>query len=441
MDGEEVKQPEDGGDSWIVEIQQEWKLREKAQRNKVFRLLFMDLPQRRRVIENLREMDDPANDPVEREMDREERRKPGIRESERSMENIRVNKRSEENKATAVETEGLEGDRRGKEVEEMKKGCRCCQGDGGRGKEKSQSRDERKEEQKRYQMIVEMQRIRSNEEKRERETFLRNREREEKKREDEERMRERAHLAEQKRDADRREREVRRMEREIVEKRKEVDHRVMSVNRKVLTLRPQNQVLRMETQGVKTSIKQSADQGRQESSVKADEEKTQNDVNREEENRQIEEGDTKDEILSVSERVTDVLSGRIAVSVTMSAPAKRPATRVTSAPVGRHADITKHTEYDSACVSHLAYGVDSLTLIPSGRRCSDAQVRQKSGEEEKRWRKGEREPGRRRGAVPDRGLRDVPRQGQSSARLRPPSLKKTGRQEGRLALCFTCGTV
>lgn len=84
---------------------------------------------------------------------------------------------------------------------------------------------------------------------------------------------------------------------------------------------------------------------------------------------------------------------------------------------------------------------ESITLIPSGRRCSGSQVRQKSGEEEKRWRKGEREPERRRGVVPDRGLRDVTRQGQSSPRLRPPRLKKAGNQEGRLALCFTCGTI
>lgn len=276
---------------------------------KVFKLLIMDLPQRRRVIENLRETDDPASDQVAREVDGEESR----------TENTGVKKRSDE-----------EGDgRRGRGAEEMNEGCRCCQGDGARGKEKSQSHGQRKEEEKRYQMLVEMQRIRSHEEKRERETFLRNKEREEKKREDEEKTRERAHLARQKMDADRREREVRRMEREIVVKRKEVDHRVMSVNRKVFSLRSeaeqirkerkslrmfqsklenlgpnmevqskaqnqglnmevqsraqnqglntevqsraQNQVVRMETQSEnqeeKRSVKQSADQGRQKCSV------------------------------------------------------------------------------------------------------------------------------------------------------------------------------
>ncbi|XP_071000910.1 trichohyalin-like [Oncorhynchus clarkii lewisi] len=287
-------------ESWIVEIQQEWRLREKAQRNMVFKLLIMDLPQRRRVIENLRETDDPASDQVAREVDGEESR----------TENTGVKKRSDE-----------EGDgRRGRGVEEMNEGCRCCQGDGARGKEKSQSHYQRKEEEKRHQMLVEMQRIRSHEEKRERETFLRNKEREEKKREDEEKTRERAHLARQKMDADRREREVRRMEREIVVKRKEVDHRVISVNRKVFSLRSeaeqirkerkslrmfqsklenlgpnvevqsraqnqglnmevqsraQNQVVRMETQSenqeVKRSVKQSADQGRQKCSVSGEE--------------------------------------------------------------------------------------------------------------------------------------------------------------------------
>lgn len=112
-------------ESWIVEIQQEWRWREKAQRDMVFKLLIMDLPQRRRVIENLRETDDPASDQLEREMDGEDRR----------TENIGMIKRSEE------------GDgRRGKEVEEMNEGCRRCQGDGARGKERNQSRESRRGE-------------------------------------------------------------------------------------------------------------------------------------------------------------------------------------------------------------------------------------------------------------------------------------------------------
>lgn len=39
---------------------------------KVYQMLFMDLPQRRRVIELIREMDDPIDGPVEREKSGEE---------------------------------------------------------------------------------------------------------------------------------------------------------------------------------------------------------------------------------------------------------------------------------------------------------------------------------------------------------------------------------
>ncbi|XP_034148298.1 uncharacterized protein LOC106023974 [Esox lucius] len=109
-------------ESWIIEMQQEWRLRERTHRDQVYKLLLMDLPQRKRAIDRLREMD-LLNSRLDRAEDREERWK-SLRDA-CLVNKLREEKKNENEKIMSLKAEleqqKTDVDRRERKVQQMER--------------------------------------------------------------------------------------------------------------------------------------------------------------------------------------------------------------------------------------------------------------------------------------------------------------------------------